>query len=73
MPRSPPLLAIDMLCKLGASTGREQEKIEIQGPKSGGGELMALLQDTAAPEKEEIPLHVSSRANSEPWAQGQVE
>lgn len=34
---------------------------------------MALLQDTAAPEKGESPLHVSSRANSELWAQGQVE
>ena len=73
MPRSPPLLAIDMLCKLGASTGQEQEKIEIRVPKSGGGELMALLQDAAAPEKEQLPLHVSSRANLELWAQGQVE
>ena len=68
-----PLLGRDVLCELGASTGREQEKTELQAPRSGGGELMALLQDTAAPEKRETPLHDSSRANSELWAQGQVE
>ena len=62
-----------MRCELGVSTGREQEKTELQAPRSGGGELMALLQDTAAPEKRETPLHDSSRANSELWAQGQVE
>ena len=73
MPCSPPVLGRDMLSKLGASTGWDQEKIEIQAQKSGGGELMALLQDTAVPEKEEIPLPVFSTSNSELWAEEQVE
>ena len=49
-----------MLPKLGASTGWEQGKIKIKCQKVGGSELMALLQDTAAPEKEETPLDVLS-------------
>ena len=50
-----PLLRRDMLSKLAALINWEQDKIEIQAPKNCEVELMALLQNTPVPEKEEIP------------------
>ena len=61
-----------MLSKLVASISWEQDKIETQVPKGQRIELMALLQDTPASEKEEILLNVLSLIKLEVWAQGQV-